>query len=67
MEKFTLDQLCRCAERDVRQRKREYPRLVMAMKMSQDEADREIAMMAEIARRLSAECEANPTEAGRII
>lgn len=65
--RFTLDQLARCAEREVRQRKRVYPRLIATGKMRQDEAERETAMMEEIARRLHAEADADPQAAGRLV
>jgi hypothetical protein len=45
MSEFSIDELCACARREVAQRKRVYPRLVQAGKMSQEEAAAQIAMM----------------------
>lgn len=38
-----------CARREVEQRKRVYPRLIDTQRLSQREADRQIALMQEIA------------------
>ena len=38
-----------CAEREVRMRRRVYPRWIEAGRMTQEQADREIAVMAAIA------------------
>jgi hypothetical protein len=46
---FTATELASCARRELMQRKRVYKRLVEADKMSQADADREIAMMRTIA------------------
>lgn len=49
-----------CADREVKMRRRVYPRWVAGKKMTQAQADREIALMAEIAedyRTLSAQQE----------
>lgn len=46
--RFTADQKAGCARREVAQRRKVYPRLVVAGKMSADRAAREIAMMEEI-------------------
>jgi len=67
MTGFSLDQLARCAEREVQQRHRVYPRLIVSGKMRQEQAAREIAMMQEIACRLRAEAEANPQDNGRLL
>lgn len=48
MTKFSVDELVMCARRELVQRRRVYPRLIEKGKMSQLNADREIAMMAEI-------------------
>lgn len=47
--KFTAEQKFRCAAREWEMRKRVYPRLVTQGKMTHENADLEIAMMAEIA------------------
>lgn len=45
----TAEQKAACAEREVRQRRRVYPKLVARGSISQTFADREIATMEEIA------------------
>lgn len=50
--RFTYHELRDCALREVKQRERVYPRLVEQRKMSATEADRQIAMMTEIAQYL---------------
>ena len=67
MSAFTLDDLARCAAREVRQRRRVYPRLVGRGTMTTAEADREIAMMAEIERRLRDAGAADPAGSGRLL
>lgn len=64
---FTVGQLAQCAEREVAQRRKVYSRLVERQQMTQAAADREIAMMLEIARRLNAEADADPLAAGRLL
>ena len=49
---FTLTELRECAEREVRLRRRVYANRIETGRMSQREADRQIAMMEEIAERL---------------
>jgi len=49
---FKTEDLVKCAEREVAYRRRVYPRLVAEHRMSREHADREIAMMEEIAVRL---------------
>jgi hypothetical protein len=49
---FSLLELIACAEREVKIRLRVYPGRVLTGRMSQQEADRQIAMMAAIAGRL---------------
>jgi hypothetical protein len=51
---FTFAELCKCAGRELAQRRRVYPRLVASEKMSQKIADREIAMMSAIAEYFEA-------------
>lgn len=48
-EPFTAAEKQKCAERELRQRQRVYPRLVESGRMTQAEADRETACMAAIA------------------
>lgn len=52
---FTLEELARCAVREVGQRKRVYGRLVEQGKWKQERADREIAMMQAIADHFMAQ------------
>jgi hypothetical protein len=52
---FTLTALAREAEREVLMREQVFPNRVAAGRMRQADADRRIAMMREIARRLRAE------------
>ena len=49
---FALNELVECAERELRMRKRVYPKWVSQARMSAAEANREIDLMAEIVRRL---------------
>lgn len=46
--KFTLDKLIACAEREVKQRKKVYARLVADGRMDKAKADEETAMMEAI-------------------
>ncbi|MGH1574315.1 hypothetical protein ACRAWG_31295 [Methylobacterium sp. P31] len=55
---FTAADLADCAEREVRQRQRVYPRLVESSRMTQAVADRQTALMQAIARKLRAEADA---------
>lgn len=55
---FTVDQLASCAEREVKQRRRVYPRRVEDGKMTQEFANEQIAMMEQIARDLRAKADA---------
>jgi hypothetical protein len=57
-ETFTAAELADCAEREVRQRQRAYPRWVEAGRMTQQLADRQTALMQAIARKLRAEADA---------
>lgn len=66
-ETFTPEELARCAEREVRQRSRVYPRLVMSGKMRSEQAQRESAMMQEIARMLRAEADGMPGASGKML
>jgi hypothetical protein len=52
---FTLRDLVKCAEREIGLRRRVYPNRVDTGRMSQREADRQIAMMEAIAARLREE------------
>jgi hypothetical protein len=49
---FSPQELLDCAKREVRMRRRVYPRQVQDRKMSQEEADRELAMMEAIVAML---------------
>lgn len=49
---FSFDDLQQCAERELRMRKRVYGRWVSEGRIKQAWADREIAMMEEIANHL---------------
>lgn len=64
---FTTADLAACAEREVKQRLYVFPKHVAAGKRTQKWADREIAMMTEIARRLRAEADANPQASGKLL
>jgi hypothetical protein len=57
-EAFTADELAREAEREVVLRQAVYPTRIAAGKMRREHAERQIAMMREIGRRLRAEAEA---------
>jgi hypothetical protein len=50
--RFSTSELVKCAQDDVAFRRYVYPRRVQEGKMTRAEADREIAMMEEIAERL---------------
>ncbi|MGU3416937.1 hypothetical protein [Methylobacterium sp. D54C] len=56
-EPFTTADLAACAERELAQRRRAYPRWVEAKRMTQALADRQTALMEAIARKLRAEAE----------
>lgn len=49
MNEFTNTDKYECAQREVRQRARVYPRLISTGRMSQEKADRETALMKAIA------------------
>jgi hypothetical protein len=49
MSEFSFEEFQKCAKRELAQRRRVYPRLVMTGKMTQADADREIEMMSAIA------------------
>ena len=55
---FTAADLADCAEREVRQRQRFYPRLIASGRMAQATAERQTALMQAIARKLRAETDA---------
>lgn len=63
---FTAADLAKCAEREVGQRRGVYPRLIGTGRLTQEKADREIQMMAEIARRLREQADAE-LNAGRLL
>jgi uncharacterized membrane protein len=48
----TLDELVACAEREVRFREYVYPRRVAAKRMTQEKAEKEIALMLAIVEEL---------------
>jgi hypothetical protein len=50
--RFTSTELVKCAQREASYRRYIYPRRVEDKRMTRAEADREIAMMDEIAERL---------------
>jgi hypothetical protein len=52
MSEPTLEEMIECARREVRMRRRVYPRWVADGRMTQAAADREIASMEAIADRL---------------
>ena len=52
---FTAEELRQCAEREVKLRRQVYPNRVECGRMTQQLADRQIAMMQAIAERLRAD------------
>lgn len=54
---FTSRELADCAEREVKQRRRVYPRWVADGRMKQDFADRQIGMMEAIAAHFGAKAD----------
>jgi hypothetical protein len=52
---FPIDELVRCVRRELGQRRRVYRRLVANGKLSQEEADREIALMQAIRENLESQ------------
>jgi hypothetical protein len=63
---FTARDKADCAEREVRQRRRVYARLVFNGRMSQAVADRETALMQAIAADYAAQAEKEEAE-GRLL
>lgn len=55
---FTAEQPATCAEREVKQRRRVYPRWVEDRRMTQAFADEQLAMMEQIAREYRAKADA---------
>ncbi|MGU3668394.1 hypothetical protein ACLBX9_30875 [Methylobacterium sp. A49B] len=55
---FTAAELAECAEHEVRQRQRAYPRWVEAGRMTRQLAERQTALMQSIASKLRAEADA---------
>ncbi|WP_426314559.1 hypothetical protein ACN9MF_28470 [Methylobacterium fujisawaense] len=64
-EGFTVADLADCAEREVHQRQRFYPRLIASWRMAQAKAERQTALMQAIARNLREEA-AVETESGNL-
>jgi hypothetical protein len=64
--KFTAKEKAECAEREVKQRRYVYPRRIGDGKMSQDLADRQIAMMEEIGAEYRAKADDEEAQ-GRLI
>lgn len=58
VERFTAAELAREAQREVVLREAVYPTRIAAGKMRREHAERQIAMMREIARRLRTEADA---------
>lgn len=63
---FTAADKAACAEREVTQRRRVYPRLVESRRMKQAEADRQIAIMEAIAADYRAQADADEAK-GRLL
>jgi hypothetical protein len=57
---FTRSEKLFCIERELRMRRHVYPRAVAQRRMTQHEADRELAMMEEIAQDYREQAEAQP-------
>jgi hypothetical protein len=55
---FTAEQLATCAEREVKQRRRVYPRWIEDRRMPQAFADEQVAMMEQSARNYRTKAEA---------
>lgn len=66
MPDFTAAEKAECAEREVKQRRKVYARWVADKRMSQDFADRQIAIMDAIARDYRAKADVEEA-AGRLI
>lgn len=64
---FTAAELAKCAEREVRQRIAVYERRVLSGRMTRAQADRETAMMQQIALEYAAKAAANPQASGRLL
>lgn len=67
MTTFTPSELAACADREVKQRLRVFPRLVAKGSMAQALADRETAMMRQIAADYRERATADPRADGRIL
>ena len=61
---FTAADLTDCAERELAQRRRAYPRRVEARRMTQALDARQTALMQAIARKLRAEADAEGAKGG---
>lgn len=66
MGKFTAKEKAECAEREVKQRQYVYPRRVADGKMSQELANRQLAMMEEIGAEYRARADDEEAQ-GRLI
>lgn len=64
--RITENEKAECAEREVRQRRRVYPRFVADGRMTQAFADRQLALMEEIAREYRAKADAQDAK-GRLL
>jgi hypothetical protein len=66
MTRYTAREKADCAEREVKQRRRVYPRWVADGRMKQDFADQQISMMEEISAEYRAEAEVEEAQ-GRLL
>ena len=64
---FTDADLAACAEREVRQRRKVYPKLVRSGSLSKAEAERQIAMMEAIGRHFAERVAVDPQPNGRLL
>ena len=64
---FTDAELAACAEREVRQRRRVYPRLIRKGSMTTAEADHETAMMKAIGQHFGGRVAEQPQNSGRLL
>lgn len=65
--KATVAELAAEARREVKERRRVYPRIVANERLTQELADRRIAMMVQIAELLESRCAENPQAAGLLL
>lgn len=59
---FSARELADCADREVKQRRKVYPRRVAEGGMSQEFADRQVAMMEQIASLLATKADLEETQ-----